>query len=99
MLWVGHFDLTQSLGIPGQFDHDLFHDALRRVVDTARRHGPELVSSLAAWLRLRNGWLSASMSSLCGGDLYVYLALAQSVADVRQIAFIRTRLVSGRSLL
>src|SRR5689334_11460942 len=38
VLWVGHFDLTQSLGIPGQFHHQIFLDALKRVVDTARQH-------------------------------------------------------------
>ncbi len=37
--WVGHFDLTQSMGIPGQFDHPRFLDALERVVDACERHG------------------------------------------------------------
>jgi 2-dehydro-3-deoxyglucarate aldolase/4-hydroxy-2-oxoheptanedioate aldolase len=30
VLWVGHFDLSTSLGIPAQFHHDKFLDALRR---------------------------------------------------------------------
>jgi 2-keto-3-deoxy-L-rhamnonate aldolase RhmA len=38
-LWVGHFDLSCSLGIPGQFDHPTFADAIRRVGDACRRHG------------------------------------------------------------
>jgi 2-dehydro-3-deoxyglucarate aldolase/4-hydroxy-2-oxoheptanedioate aldolase len=37
-LWVGHFDLTASLGIPGQFDHPLFHEAIDGVVAACRKH-------------------------------------------------------------
>ena len=36
VLWVGHFDLTNFLGIPGQFDHPDYLAALRRVVAAAR---------------------------------------------------------------
>lgn len=37
-LWVGHFDLSASLGIPGQFDHKDFTDAIDAVVAACRRH-------------------------------------------------------------
>jgi 2-dehydro-3-deoxyglucarate aldolase/4-hydroxy-2-oxoheptanedioate aldolase len=39
VLWVGHFDLSNFLGIPGRFDDPRFGDALRRVAEVARRHG------------------------------------------------------------
>ncbi|MFN0167233.1 MAG: HpcH/HpaI aldolase family protein [Bryobacteraceae bacterium] len=39
VLWVGHFDLTQSMGIPAQFDHPDFLAALKSVVEAAARHG------------------------------------------------------------
>lgn len=42
ILWVGHFDLTTSMGIPGQFQHPDFLDALKRVVDAANKHGKRL---------------------------------------------------------
>ncbi len=38
VLWVGHFDLTNFLGIPGQFDHPKFLDAIKRVVAAARKY-------------------------------------------------------------
>ena len=38
-LWVGHFDLSASLGIPGQFEHQLFKDAIAEVIRAARKHG------------------------------------------------------------
>ena len=39
VLWVGHFDLTVSMGIPGEFQDQRFLDAMARVADTAARHG------------------------------------------------------------
>jgi 2-dehydro-3-deoxyglucarate aldolase/4-hydroxy-2-oxoheptanedioate aldolase len=42
VLWVGHFDLTNFLGIPGQFDNPKFTDALECVVAAGRRHGKGL---------------------------------------------------------
>ena len=39
VLWLGHFDLTNSMGIPGQFDHPGYLAAVRRTVDAANRHG------------------------------------------------------------
>jgi 2-dehydro-3-deoxyglucarate aldolase/4-hydroxy-2-oxoheptanedioate aldolase len=38
VLWVGHFDLTQSMGIVGQFHHPDFIAALKKVVATAKKH-------------------------------------------------------------
>ncbi len=37
-LWIGQFDLTTSLGIPAQFEHPLFLDATKKVLDACHRH-------------------------------------------------------------
>ena len=37
-LWIGHFDLSVSLGIPGQFDHPKFLKAVERTVAAAKKH-------------------------------------------------------------
>ena len=39
VLWLGHFDLTNFLGIPGEFSHPLYREALRRIVAAAEKHG------------------------------------------------------------
>jgi 2-keto-3-deoxy-L-rhamnonate aldolase RhmA len=39
VLWLGHFDLSNFLGIPGQFDSAVFQDAIRRIVAAAKKHG------------------------------------------------------------
>jgi 2-dehydro-3-deoxyglucarate aldolase/4-hydroxy-2-oxoheptanedioate aldolase len=41
-LWVGHYDLSVSLGIPAQFHHERFLEALSTVVNAARSHGRTL---------------------------------------------------------
>ena len=41
-LWVGHFDLSCSLGIPGEFAHPNFTAAIDRVTAAATRHGKAL---------------------------------------------------------
>lgn len=38
-LWIGHSDLSISLGIPGQYDHPSFAAAEGQVRDAAKRHG------------------------------------------------------------
>ncbi len=37
-LWVGHFDLSVSLGIPGQFEHKDFKRAIERTIAATKKH-------------------------------------------------------------
>jgi 2-keto-3-deoxy-L-rhamnonate aldolase RhmA len=37
--WMGHYDLTVSMGIPAQFDHPRFLAAMDALVTTCRKHG------------------------------------------------------------
>jgi 2-keto-3-deoxy-L-rhamnonate aldolase RhmA len=41
-LWVGHFDLSVSLGIPGEFGHAKFKAAMDRIIAAARKHNKSL---------------------------------------------------------
>ena len=41
-LWVGHFDLSCSLGIPGEFDNPKFKDAIDKVVAAGKKTGTSL---------------------------------------------------------
>jgi 2-keto-3-deoxy-L-rhamnonate aldolase RhmA len=41
-LWLGHFDMTNFLGIPGQFDHPDYLSAIQRIVSAGRKHGKAL---------------------------------------------------------
>ena len=42
ILWIGHFDLSVSMGIAGQFDHPDFKAAVARVVRAAKKHNKSL---------------------------------------------------------
>lgn len=39
VLWLGHFDLTNFLGIPGDFSHPRYKEAIKRITSAASRHG------------------------------------------------------------
>jgi 2-dehydro-3-deoxyglucarate aldolase/4-hydroxy-2-oxoheptanedioate aldolase len=39
VVWLGHFDLTNFLGIPGQFSHLQYRDAVKRIAGAAAKHG------------------------------------------------------------
>lgn len=38
VLWIGHFDLTNFLGIPAEFDHPKYVAALQRIVAACRKN-------------------------------------------------------------
>lgn len=56
VLWVGHFDLTNFLGIPAQFDNPIFLRAIDRVIEVANKHGKTAginaddVATCAKWI-------------------------------------------------
>jgi 2-dehydro-3-deoxyglucarate aldolase/4-hydroxy-2-oxoheptanedioate aldolase len=52
VLWVGHFDLSNFMGIPGRFDDPRFDAAMRRVAEVARAHGKAagFMATDAAWV-------------------------------------------------
>lgn len=53
VLWVGHFDLSNFMGIPGQFDEPRFDAAMRDVVRACRLHGKAagFMATDEAWIR------------------------------------------------
>lgn len=52
-LWLGHFDLTNFLGLPGQFDHPRYVDAVKRIVAAGRKHKKALgfMAADATWAK------------------------------------------------
>src|SRR5258706_2116379 len=93
ILWVGHFDLTQSMGIPASFSDPRFTDALKQVVAAANRHGklaaiqPGSFQQAEEWFRIGFHFLSWKT------DITVYRdALKRDIEDLRKLtATIRPR--------
>ena len=53
-LWVGHFDLTNFMGIPGAFEHPDYLAAIARIVAVCEAHG-----KAPAFLAMDDDWARA----------------------------------------
>jgi 2-dehydro-3-deoxyglucarate aldolase/4-hydroxy-2-oxoheptanedioate aldolase len=79
--WMGHYDLTVSMGIPAQFDHPKFLDAMDRLVNVTKQRGiaagflPSTPESAVHWIR--RGFRAISL----GSDTRVYI---QAVKTFRE---------------
>lgn len=85
VLWVGHFDLTQAMGIPAEFQHRDFLDALGKVIAAARQHGkvaginPRSTEQADEWIAM--GFNAISL----GNDVTIYrTALASAIQSLRR---------------
>jgi 2-keto-3-deoxy-L-rhamnonate aldolase RhmA len=76
--WMGHYDLTVSMGIPAQFDHPQFLTAMEELVSVCRRHGvapgflPASPESAVHWIN--KGFRAISL----GSDIGVFLDAVRS---------------------
>ncbi len=58
ILWVGHFDLSQGMGIPAQFQHPDFLAALQQVIAATRKHNklagiqPSTMEQAEQWVKM-----------------------------------------------
>ncbi len=86
-LWIGHFDLTQSLGIPAQFDNPVFHDAVDKVLSACAAHG-KTAGIMAGGVDVGREWIRRGFRAVAyWGDLWIYQqALAEGIAALRQDA-------------
>lgn len=81
--WMGHFDLTVSLGIPAQFDHPRFLEAMDALVASCAKHGvaagflPATPEDTVRWIRKGFRAISA------GSDVGLY---GRALADFRSQA-------------
>jgi 2-dehydro-3-deoxyglucarate aldolase/4-hydroxy-2-oxoheptanedioate aldolase len=85
ILWVGHFDLSNSMGIPAQFQHPQFLEALAKVPAVARQYG-KLAGIQPGTMEQAEAWIQAGYNVISwGADSAVYArALREGVAGVRK---------------
>ena len=84
-LWIGHFDLSCSLGIPGEFGHKDFKDAVAAVTRACRRHKKalgRLVPTVEEGVRL----YKSGHDFICySGDVWALLgAVTEAVGSIRK---------------
>ena len=79
MLWLGHFDLSDSLGIPGSFDDPRYIAAAARLRDAARAAGKP-IGWVAADAAQAQAALAAGFRCVCIGHEVMFLREALSTA-------------------
>jgi 2-keto-3-deoxy-L-rhamnonate aldolase RhmA len=84
VLWLGQFDLTASMGIPGRFDDQRFLDAVAAVVAAAERHGK--AAGMMTTTPEQGRWaLDQGFRAVAHwGDLWIYAtALQRGLDEIR----------------
>lgn len=83
VIWLGHFDLSLSLGVPGQFDHPDFVAAVDRLGKACRRQGKplaQMVADVEQGRELRR----RGFQVLAFSDIWIFeSALRAGLADLR----------------
>jgi len=85
-LWVGHFDLSQSMGIPAQFDHPEFLKAIEKVAKACDKHGKTagVMVNNAEGARVWKGLGYRAFAYL--GDVWLYQnALTQGLRELKEL--------------
>jgi 2-keto-3-deoxy-L-rhamnonate aldolase RhmA len=84
-LWVGHFDLSVSLGIPGEFDHPTFKAAIDKTIAATRKHNKAL-GRLVPNVQTGIDIYGQGFDFVCySGDVWVlHNALAEAIGKLRE---------------
>jgi 2-dehydro-3-deoxyglucarate aldolase/4-hydroxy-2-oxoheptanedioate aldolase len=81
--WVGQFDLSLSLGCPGEFDHPRYVEAVDHLLAACRRHGRPL-GQLVASVEAGAAAAAQGFQLLAFADVWVFeRALRDGVAALR----------------
>jgi 2-keto-3-deoxy-L-rhamnonate aldolase RhmA len=83
-LWVGHFDLSVSLGIPGEFDNPKFKQAIEKTIAATKKHNKalgRLVPTVEVGLEVN----SQGFDFVCySGDVWIlHQALEDAIGKLR----------------
>ena len=86
VVWMGHFDLTNFMGIPGQFDHPDYLLAVDTIVQAARRHGkvPGMMAADEKWAK---DYLAKGFQIIAYGidHLLLQRALGEGLSRMRDL--------------
>ncbi|MBX9702072.1 MAG: hypothetical protein K2X74_21735 [Acetobacteraceae bacterium] len=86
MLWIGHFDLSTSLGIPGEFEHPRFRAATERVVAAARANGLGLGRLVSSRAEAEQVWRDGFRMICWSGDVWLLQqAVAAGMTELRRL--------------
>ena len=82
VIWIGHFDLSNFMGIPGQFDSPVFNQAVDHIVAATRKHNKALgfMAGDATWV----DWAKEKGFNMlaCGTDQGLFAAAVRSMVGL-----------------
>lgn len=81
VIWLGHFDLSNFMGIPGQFQHPDFLAAVHRVVAAAKAHGKVAGFMVANEAWAQEYWRHGYRMLAYGVDHLIYQAALRAGLD------------------
>ncbi|RUW60723.1 aldolase/citrate lyase family protein [Mesorhizobium sp. M7A.F.Ca.US.008.03.1.1] len=83
-LWVGHFDLSVSLGIPGDFTNPIFIGAIDDVIRAAKKHNKSL-GRLVPNVQQGTDYYGQGFDFICySGDVWVFHdAMSDALSKLR----------------
>ena len=84
VVFLGHFDLSNFLGVPGRFDDERFTASVDRIVEAANEHDKAL-GCLALTVDEAKSWIERGFRMITfGGDLWLYQrALADGIKALK----------------
>jgi 2-keto-3-deoxy-L-rhamnonate aldolase RhmA len=82
--WMGHYDLTNTMGITAQFDRPEFNAAVEKLFGACERHG-KAAGFLAASIAQAREWRAKGVRCLCyGTDVGVFQsALSEALRTLK----------------
>ncbi len=82
--WMGHYDLTNAMGIDGQFDHPRYKSAVKKLVQACTKH-KKAAGFLCGDVKTGKQYLKAGFRMLCyGTDIGVFQgALAAGISGLK----------------
>jgi 2-keto-3-deoxy-L-rhamnonate aldolase RhmA len=85
VLWVGHYDLSVSMGLAGEFQHPDFLAALKKVTAAANSHGKAAAAQPGS-VTLAEQWLDMGFNVISwGADMALYRrCLTREVQALRE---------------
>ena len=82
VIWIGHFDLSNFMGIPGQFDSPVFNQAVDEIIAATRKHNKALgfMAGDAKWVE----WAKEKDFNMlaCGTDQGLFASAVKSMVGL-----------------
>lgn len=83
ILFIGPYDLSQALGVPGQINHSVVTEEMKKITDQARKHG-KIVGTFVDTIPDMHMWRASGIQYLCyNTDAGLFYDACKMITDAR----------------